>query len=101
MFEIIVNNAFKTYGLISINVRKEGGKLVAEGVLKTHLYIEEIDTLECDRFIVGGVDVVSETFGSTDPFIEYYFTFTKYDTFYEELEYEQEELLKLYEKENE
>ena len=99
MYKIRVNDVFETYGLISVNMRKEGEGLVTEGMLKTHLYLEEITELECDRFIVTGVDVQSESFGSTDPFIVYYFTFEGMDTFYEDLDYDEEELIELYKKE--
>ena len=99
MYEIRVNDAFVTYGLLSVNMRKENGQFVTEGMFKTHLYIEEIENLECDRFRVTGIDVQAESFGSTDPFIVYYFTFENIETYYEDLEYEEEELLELYKKE--
>lgn len=97
MYKVKINNAFATYGLISVNIKKEGNQLITEGMFKTHLYIEEIDSLECDRFKVTGIDVKSESFGSTDPFIVYYFTFDDIETYYEDLEYTEEELTKLYE----
>jgi hypothetical protein len=99
MYEIRVNDAFVTYGLLSVNMRKENGQFVTEGMFKTHLYIEEIENLECDRFRVTGIDVQAESFGSTDPFIVYYFTFDNIETYYEDLEYEEEELIELYKKE--
>lgn len=99
MYEIRVNDAFVTYGLLSVNMRKENGQFVTEGMFKTHLYIEEIENLECDRFRVTGIDVQAESFGSTDPFIVYYFTFENIETYYEDLEYEEEELIELYKKE--
>lgn len=99
MYEIRVNDAFVTYGLLSVNMRKENGQFVTEGMFKTHLYIEEIDNLECDRFRITGIDVQAEAFGSTDPFIVYYFTFENIETYYEDLEYTDDELIKLYDKE--
>jgi hypothetical protein len=99
MFKIKVNEAFETYGLISFNIRQEGDNLIREGILKTHLYIEEIFSLECDRFALDGINVTAESFGSSDPFVIYYFNFEEFETFYEELEYEEKELLELYEKE--
>lgn len=99
MYEIRVNDAFVTYGLLSVNMRKENGQFVTEGMFKTHLYIEEIDNLECDRFRVTGIDVQAEAFGSTDPFIVYYFSFEDIETYYEDLEYTDDELIKLYDKE--
>jgi hypothetical protein len=99
MYEIRVNDAFVTYGLLSVSMRKENGQFVTEGMFKTHLYIEEIDNLECDRFRVTGIDVQAEAFGSTDPFIVYYFSFEDIETYYEDLEYTDDELMKLYDKE--
>lgn len=101
MFKVKINDAFETYGLISFNIRQEGDELVREGVFKTHMYIQEIDTLECDRFRLEGINVTAEGFGSADPFIVYYFEFEDFDTYYEDLEYDDNELLELYKKENE
>ena len=98
MYEIRVNDAFETYGLMSINIKKAEEGLVTEGVLKTHLYIEEIDSLECDRFRISGIDVLSESFGSNDPFVVYYFIFEDFEMFYENLEYDEKELLEMYKK---
>ena len=100
MFKVEVNEAFETYGLISFNIRQEGDMLIREGIFKTHLYIQEIDSLECDRFKIVGINVISEGFGSTDPFIVYYFEFEDFDTYYEDLEYDDVELLELYMKES-
>ena len=99
MFKIRVNDTFETYGLLSVNMKKENGTLITEGMLKTHLYLEDITELECDRFLITGVDVQAESFGSTDPFIVYYFIFEDMETFYEDLEYEEDELIELYKKE--
>ena len=101
MFRIKVNEAFETYGLISFAIKQTEDGYIKEGILKTHLYIEEIDTLECDRFILTGIEVVSESFGSTDPFIVYYFNFDMFETYYEDFDYTEEELIDMYTKENE
>ena len=99
MYKIRVNDAFETYGLISASIKKEGENLVTEGMLKTHLYIEDINELECDRFLITGVDVQAEAFGSTDPFVVYYFTFDSMETYYEDLDYDEDKLIELYNKE--
>lgn len=78
MYKIIVNDEINTLGLITFQIRKEGDSLIREGLLKTHLYIEEINTLECDRFRLENIDVYAEAFGSTDVFNLYRFTFTDY-----------------------
>ena len=99
MYKIRVNDTFETYGLISASIKKEGENIITEGMLKTHLYIEDITELECDRFLITGVDVQAEAFGSTDPFIVYYFTFNSMETYYEDLDYDEDELIELYKKE--
>lgn len=79
MYKIIINDKINTLGLITFQIRKEGDSLIREGFLKTHLYIEEIDTLECDRFRLENIDVYAEAFGSTDIFNLYSFTYELFD----------------------
>ena len=61
--------------------------------------IEEIDTLECDRFKIEGVDVYSETFGSTDIFNLYTFTFSTFEIKNKGENLTEDELIVLYKKE--
>ena len=75
MYKIIINDEIKTLGLITFQIRKDGDFLIREGLLKTHLYVEEINTLECDRFRLEGIDVYAEAFGSSDVFNLYTFTY--------------------------
>ena len=79
MYSVIINNEIETMGLITFQITKNGESLIKEGLFKTHLYVEEITSLECDRFILDGVDVYSEAFGSTDIFNLYRFTFDSYE----------------------
>lgn len=79
MFKIKINDNIETLGLITFQIRKDGDLLIREGLLKTHLYVEEIDTLECDRFRLEGIDVYAESFGSTDIFNLYQFTYEYFD----------------------
>lgn len=79
MYNVIINDTIETLGLITFQIRKEGDHLIKEGLLKTHLYIEEINTLECDRFRLEGIDVYAESFGSTDIFNLYQFTYEYFD----------------------
>jgi hypothetical protein len=79
MYKIIINDTIETLGLITFQIRKQGDSLIKEGLLKTHLYIEEINTLECDRFRLEGIDVYAESFGSTDIFNLYQFTYEYFD----------------------
>lgn len=99
MFKIIINDTIKTLGLITFQIRREGDVLIKEGLLKTHLYVEEITSLECDRFKIEGVEVYAEAFGSTDVFNLYSFTYDTFDV--KELgdNLNEEDLIELYNKE--
>lgn len=99
MFKIIINDTIKTLGLITFQIRREGDVLIKEGLLKTHLYVEEITSLECDRFRIEGVEVYAEAFGSTDVFNLYSFTYDTFDV--KELgdNLNEEDLIELYNKE--
>lgn len=79
MYNITINDEIETLGLITFRIAKQGDSLIKEGLLKTHLYIEEIDSLECSRFRLEGIDVYAESFGSTDIFNLYQFTYEYFD----------------------
>ena len=98
-FDIVINDEIETYGLITYEIKQEGNELIRSGILKTHLYIEEISTLECDKFRLEGIDVYSESFGSTDIFNLYQFTFEAFDIKDKGENYNKEELIALYDKE--
>ncbi len=100
MYNIIINETIETLGLITFQITKDDNdNLIKEGILKTHLYIEEIESLECDRFKLIGIDVYSESFGSTDMFILYRFTFDKFGIKDTDENLTEEELVALYDKE--
>lgn len=99
MFNIIINDEIKTLGLITFQIRKDGDSLIREGLLKTHLYVEEIDTLECDRFRLEGIDVYAEAFGSSDIFNLYTFTYELFSIKETGEGLNEEELILLYKKE--
>lgn len=99
MYNVIINNEIETMGLITFQITKQGDSLITEGLLKTHLYIEEIDTLECDRFKLSGIDVYSEAFGSTDIFNLYRFTFTNFEIKDLGNSLDEQDLIELYKKE--
>lgn len=100
MYNITINDTIKTLGLITFRISKDAqDNLITEGILKTHLYIEEIFTLECDKFRLEGIDVYSESFGSTDIFNLYQFTFEAFDIKDKGENYNKEELIALYDKE--
>jgi hypothetical protein len=99
MYKIIINYQIHTLGLITFQIRKEGDSLIREGLLKTHLYIEEINTLECDRFRLENIDVYAEAFGSTDVFNLYSFTYEFFDIKETGENLEEDYLISLYDKE--
>lgn len=99
MYKIIINNEINTLGLITFQIRKEGDSLIREGLLKTHLYIEEINTLECDRFRLENIDVYAEAFGSTDVFNLYSFTYELFDIKDIGNNLDEQDLIELYKKE--
>ena len=99
MYKIIINDEINTLGLITFQIRKEGDSLIIEGLLKTHLYVEEINTLECKKFKINDIDVFAETFGSSDPFYLYTFTYDSFEILDNGENYLEEELIALYDKE--
>ena len=99
MYKIIINDEINTLGLITFQISKQGEDLITEGLLKTHLYVEEIISLECDRFKLGGIDVYSEAFGSTDIFNLYRFTFTNFEIKDFGNSLDEQDLIELYKKE--
>lgn len=78
-YEIIINGSEFTHGLVTIQIEADGDNYVLSGMLKTHKYIEEIDSIECDKFLIKGVEVYSETFGSIEELILYRFTYKDID----------------------
>lgn len=100
MYNITINDTINTLGLITFRISKDANdNLITEGLLKTHLYIEEINTLECNRFRIEDIDVYLEAFGSTDIFNLYQFTFKAFDIKDTGENYSKEELVALYDKE--
>ena len=53
---------------------KGNGNVVVHGIFSTHDYIEELNTLESERYLLLGVKVFEETFGTNDYEITYEFT---------------------------
>lgn len=99
MYKIIINDEINTLGLITFQISKQGEDLITEGLLKTHLYVEEITSLECDRFKLSGIDVYSEAFGSTDIFNLYRFTFANFEIKNFGNNLDEQDLIELYKKE--
>lgn len=53
---------------------KGNDNVVVHGIFSTHDYIEELNTLESERYLLLGVKVFEETFGTNDYEITYEFT---------------------------
>lgn len=77
MARVRVNNEFDIEGKITVErmLKDEGNyeRLIIEGALLTDQYIEEIFSLETDRFKIDGVKVFHESFGSESDEILYTF----------------------------
>lgn len=99
-YNVVINNDIVTYGLITYNISYDGEKYIREGIFKTHLYIEELHTLECARFKLTGIEVNAEASGSNDIFYVYIFTYDELEILDDGTDYELEELLKMYEEED-
>ena len=98
-YNIVINGDIETLGLITYNITYDGTDYLKEGVLKTHLYIEEIHSLSCDRFRLDGVEVYAETSGSNDIFYIYVFEYESVEILNNGTEFKLEELLEMYKKE--
>lgn len=80
MAQIIINNRISANGKLSVsrqlNENKDG--FIVSGIFASHLYYEDIKTLESNRFKVSGVEVYQESFGSDDYDILYHFIADKF-----------------------
>lgn len=80
MARIIINNRYSANGNLSVsrtlNETKDG--FIITGIFASHLYYEDIKSLESERFKVSGVNVYQESFGSDDYNILYYFIADKF-----------------------
>lgn len=75
MAKIILNDEIEMNGKMSISrtLNEEGNGFIIMGSFATHLYIEEIQSLESPRYKVEGIEVYQEVFGSDDYDIVYNF----------------------------
>ena len=79
MAQIKINNDRFVEGKFTVKQRlvedeKGNGNVVVHGIFSTHDYIEELNTLESERYLLLGVKVFEETFGTNDYEITYEFT---------------------------
>lgn len=89
MAKIIVNDSLETEGNFTITCRKrtrskDGIVYEFMGELIAPYYIEELMSLQNERYSVRGIDVYEEQFGSDDENILYLFTFTEMDVLHNE-----------------
>lgn len=74
MANIKVNNELVVKGKVSITrKRTEENEIIIYGSFMTHIYYEEIKTLETERYLITGIDVYEEMYGSDDYNIIYNF----------------------------
>lgn len=80
MANIIINNRVSAKGKVSVermlNETKDG--FIIAGIFASHLYYEDIKSLESNRFKISGIQVYKESFGSDDYDILYHFIAEKF-----------------------
>lgn len=78
MASIIINDKLSVNGKVTFNraVNEDKTGFIISGILLTHLYFDDIKTIETRRFKLTGIEVYEEAFGSDDYNIGYYFTCT-------------------------
>ena len=83
MASIVINNDLKVNGNLtfkrSINAERTGFHI--EGVISTHLYFDNITSIDTQRFSLKGVEVLEENFGSDDYNILYIFKAEELEVF--------------------
>lgn len=71
-----------TQGQMTVSLDKTvDGDVICVGSLAIHEYVEAIDKIESSRYILDGVDVFKEVFGTNDFNILYEFQLTEEGTF--------------------
>lgn len=78
MAEIKVNTEKFVNGRLTverekIQISNEESQILTKGLFTTHEYFEEINTLESERYLLQGIEVIKESFGSNDYNIGYEF----------------------------
>lgn len=76
MANIIINNNLSVNGKLTFNrvANEDKSGFIIQGVLLTHLYFDDITSIETSRYKLTGVEVTQEAFGSDDYNIGYQFT---------------------------
>lgn len=75
MAQLKINQEKFVEGKLSISRRQEGDNntIVTIGILSIHDYIESIHTIESERYLLVGTEVIQEDFGTNDYNIQYTF----------------------------
>lgn len=93
---ILVNNKLGVIGDILIKRNKDNdNNIIIQGLFSTHNYIEEINSIESNRYIIKGIDVMEEIFSTNDIRIAYKFKAKELIIKGESSQYDSKELLKL------
>ena len=85
MTSFIINNNDIALGEMSFSQRLENGKIVIRGAVELNKYFEEINIIETAKFLITGVQIISESFGTKDKKVVYEFIANKLDIRIEEL----------------
>ena len=80
MSKVKINNSIIVDGKFTIEVFADKSNkpitIYKRGIFETDKYIEEISSLENERYFINGIDVYKETYGSEDDIISYEFSFS-------------------------
>lgn len=79
MSKVKINNSYIIDGKFTLEIfvdkSSKPNTLYKRGIFETNKYIEEIHSLENEQYLVTGIDVYKETYGSEDEIISYEFSF--------------------------
>lgn len=80
MSKVKINNSIIVDGKFTIEIFADKNSkpttIYKRGIFETDKYIEEISSLENERYFINGIDVYKETYGSEDDIISYEFSFS-------------------------
>lgn len=80
MSKVKINNSITVNGKFTIEVFADKNSkpttIYKRGIFETNKYIEEISSLENERYLITGIDVYKEIYGSEDDIISYEFSFS-------------------------
>ena len=79
MSKVKINNSILVDGKFTIEIFADKNSkpttIYKRGIFETDKYIEEISSLENERYFINGIDVYKEIYGSEDDIISYEFSF--------------------------